>query len=147
MGVELIVVTGNNWDKDNVHVRARFGAQRTSLDFNQLSRGCEKVSFKESSSHENPTRVEGQLVHVFMVDFLSLRDIKVKVPSSYHHHHCVYIYIDTFFFFFVFLRMTLCFFIHLHIALFFFFFWFVLFMLETSRHNDGPPNSHATKIL
>ena len=145
MGVELIVVTGNNWDKDNVHVRARFGAQRTSLDFNQLSRGCEKVSFKESSSHENPTRVEGQLVHVFMVDFLSLRDIKVKVPSSNHHHHCVYIYIDTFFFFF--LRMTLCFFIHLHIALFFFFFWFVLFMLETSRHNDGPPNSHATKIL
>ena len=145
MGVELIVVTGNNWDKDNVHVRARFGAQRTSLDFNQLSRGCEKVSFKESSSHENPTRVEGQLVHVFMVDFLSLRDIKVKVPSSYHHHHCIYIYIDTIFFFF--LRMTLCFFIHLHIALFFFFFWFVLFMLETSRHNDGPPNSHATKIL
>lgn len=121
MGVELIVVTGNNWDKDNVHVRARFGAQRTSLDFNQLSRGCEKVSFKESSSHENPTRVEGQLVHVFMVDFLSLRDIKVKVPSSNHHHHCVYIYIDTFFFFCFFENDTMFLYSFTHCSLLFLF--------------------------
>ena len=122
--------------------RTRFGAQLTSIDFNQLSRGCEKVSFKESSSHENPTRVEGQLVHVFIVNFLSPRDIKVKFPSSYHHHHCIYI-------------LTLCFFIHLHIALFLFpflffflfYFMFALFMPETYRNKDGPPNSCNQKSL